>query len=305
MTDGSRVEKKTFETDCKQGAVRTVRFNVDGNYALTCGADKTIKLWNPHKGTLIKTYTGHGYEVLDAQSSCDSGQICSCGGDKYVNYWDVASGKMLRKYRGHAATVNCVSFNEESTIILSGSQDGTVRIWDCKSRQNDPIQIMDEAKDSVTSVKVSDHEILVASADGYIRRYDLRVGEMYSDCIGQAVTCSSFTRDGQCTLSSTLDSTVRLLDKHTGELLNEYKGHTNKEYKVSSCLNHNDTQVISGSEDGKVYIWDLLEASVVGTLDHGGKVVHSVSFHPTECCLLTACENKMTVWKDCHGQTVV
>lgn len=37
----------------------------NGNYCLSCGQDKSIKLWNPHKGVLIKTYTGHGYEVLD------------------------------------------------------------------------------------------------------------------------------------------------------------------------------------------------------------------------------------------------
>ena len=39
---------------------------VDGNYCLTCGSDKTLKLWNPHKGTVLRSYQGHGYEVLDA-----------------------------------------------------------------------------------------------------------------------------------------------------------------------------------------------------------------------------------------------
>uniref|UniRef100_A0A669QQ82 Uncharacterized protein n=1 Tax=Phasianus colchicus TaxID=9054 RepID=A0A669QQ82_PHACC len=39
---------------------------VDGNYCLTCGSDKTLKLWNPHKGTALRSYQGHGYEVLDA-----------------------------------------------------------------------------------------------------------------------------------------------------------------------------------------------------------------------------------------------
>ena len=43
-----------------------VRHAVDGNYCLTCGSDKTLKLWNPHKGTALRSYQGHGYEVLDA-----------------------------------------------------------------------------------------------------------------------------------------------------------------------------------------------------------------------------------------------
>ena len=41
-----------------------------------------------------------------------------------------------------------------------GSYDSTVRIWDCKSRTYDPIQVMEEAKDSITSLFVSNHEIL-------------------------------------------------------------------------------------------------------------------------------------------------
>lgn len=32
----------------------------------------SLKLWNPYKGTVLKTYTGHGHEVLDTQSSGDS-----------------------------------------------------------------------------------------------------------------------------------------------------------------------------------------------------------------------------------------
>ena len=39
-------------------------------------------------------------------------------------------------------------------------------------------------------------------------------------CTGP-ITCVCFSQDGQCTLTSSLDSTVRLLDKTTGEMLGE------------------------------------------------------------------------------------
>ncbi|XP_019466790.1 WD repeat domain-containing protein 83-like, partial [Meleagris gallopavo] len=56
--------------------------------------------------------------------------------------------------------VNCVQFNEEATIIVSGSIDSTVRCWDCRSRRPDPVQVLDEAKDGISSLKLSAHEIL-------------------------------------------------------------------------------------------------------------------------------------------------
>nr|XP_042913128.1 WD repeat domain-containing protein 83-like [Parasteatoda tepidariorum] len=87
---------------CKQGAVRTIRFNFDGNYCITGGSDESIKLWNPFKSSLLKTYMGHGYEVLDVQSSADSSHIASGGMDKSIFYWDVSTAQIVRKFRGHA-----------------------------------------------------------------------------------------------------------------------------------------------------------------------------------------------------------
>ncbi|XP_077379591.1 WD repeat domain-containing protein 83 [Festucalex cinctus] len=284
--------------DCHQGAVRAVRFNVDGQYLLSCGGDKSLKLWSGGRGTLLKTYSGHGYEVLDADGSFDNSNICSCSSDKTVILWDVATGQVARKLRGHAAKVNCVQFNEEATVILSGSLDGTVRCWDTRSRKNAPIQVMDEARDSVSSLKVSKHELLTGSVDGRVRRYDLRMGELHVDFLNSPITCVCFSQDGQCTLSSSLDSTVRLLDKSTGEMLGEYTGHKMKGYKLECCLSCKDTHVLSCSEDGHVYFWDLVEGCLSLKLPVGKAVVQSLSFHPTQPRLLTASEGRVQVWAD-------
>lgn len=48
-----------------EGAVLAARFNADGNYCLSCGKDRTIRLWNPHRGIHVKTYKSHGREVRD------------------------------------------------------------------------------------------------------------------------------------------------------------------------------------------------------------------------------------------------
>lgn len=43
------------------------------------------------------------------------------------------------------------------------------------------------------------------SVDGYVRNYDLRKGQLKEDCMGEPITCVSFTEDEQCVLASCLD----------------------------------------------------------------------------------------------------
>ena len=34
--------------------------------------DRSVRLWNPHRGIAIKAYTGHGYDVRDAAVVADN-----------------------------------------------------------------------------------------------------------------------------------------------------------------------------------------------------------------------------------------
>lgn len=105
----------------------------------------------------------------------------------------------------------------------------------------------------------------------------------------EPITSIHQTRDGNAVLASTLDSTIRLMDKSNGKLLQSYKTHINKDYRIRSTLAFADSVVIAGSEDGRIYAWDLLTGDVIaklgddddgGARPHGGKVASAVACHP-------------------------
>jgi WD40 repeat protein len=51
----------------------------DGAYCLSGGHDKLVKLWNPHRGALIKTYAGHGREIAALAVYVDRVRaVCLC-----------------------------------------------------------------------------------------------------------------------------------------------------------------------------------------------------------------------------------
>mgnify|MGYP001588586432 FL=1 len=52
---------------------------------------------------------------------------------------------------------------------------------ECRSQQRMPIQVLEEAKDSVTSLVVQGHLVITGSVDGFVRTYDIRQGELRTD----------------------------------------------------------------------------------------------------------------------------
>ncbi|KAI6232697.1 VID27 domain-containing protein [Aphelenchoides fujianensis] len=285
---GSRFPTKLLHSfECNQAAVRAVRFNVDGNYCITCGGDKTVALRTEAAAA----------RFLDACGSCDNAMILAGGRDCQPTIFDVESGKMLKRWREHGGVINAVAFNEDSRVALSASQDATIRCFDVRTRSG-AFQVIDEATDNVLCMDVSGHEIVSGSADGHVRLYDIREGRLFVDFVGESVTSVHLTDDGQCCLVSSMDGFVRLFDKTNGALLNDFNDHANQEYRIESTMLKSGDQLASGSEDGHLYVYDVISGKVLSKLDHNPtKFVHSLAAHPTRNdLLLSTAGRKVFVW---------
>lgn len=261
-------------TDHK-GPVHAVTFSAGtGQYILTGCQDRQVRLFNPNTRRLIQTYSAHGYEVLDLAVSEDNARFVSGGGDKTVFLWDVATAVTTRRFAGHAGRVNAVAFGGEGDgVVISGSFDGTVKVWDTKSRSDRPIMTFSEAKDAVSSIAVHGHEVFAGSIDGRVRVYDLAMGHVDTDVVapGKGATSVMPTRAGDGYLVSSLDSTLRLMDRPTGKCLQHFKdkeSFKNETYRMRSALAVGDAYAFSGSEDGRVIVWDVLTGDVVHRLWH-------------------------------------
>ncbi len=167
---------------------------------------------------------------------------------------------------------------------------GTIRIMDGRSFNTNPIQILDEATDSISCVKILEKgneiaELCSVSVDGSIRTYDIRKGFMHVDTFDQeetSIVSIGFTSDWLCSTASSLNGAIYVMERETGELINTcYGGHVAGRYSLDCSVTADDQHIVSGSEDGSAVIYDFASGKVVQTLKGHQRPTCSVATHPS------------------------
>lgn len=79
--------------------------------------------------------------------------------------------------------------------------------------------------------------------------------------------------------------------------LKQYTGHVNKVYCITPTFSvTNGKYIVSGSEDGCVYLWDLQGKNMIQKLEGHTDTVISVSCHPAQNIIASAAlDNDQTV----------
>ena len=108
--------------------VLTVNFTPDGKGLVSSSRDKTIKLWNPQTGQLIRTLEGNSADVFAVAFKPDGLMLASGGFDKSLRLWNPQSGKLIRTLEGHSGPVVALAFSPDGRFILSGSEDASAKI---------------------------------------------------------------------------------------------------------------------------------------------------------------------------------
>lgn len=75
-----------------------------------------------------------------------------------------------------------------------------------------------------------------------------------------------------------------------------YRGHRMGSYRTESCFSTDGAFALSGSEDGKVYSWDVVSGQMDSFHAHG-KPIRALASHPELPLLVTGCvDGSAKVW---------
>ncbi|KRX03874.1 WD40-repeat-containing domain [Pseudocohnilembus persalinus] len=289
------VQKYNLEGQGHQGPVNVIKYDLSGEYCLSGGSDRTIILWKPSTNKQIKQYQKvHNYEVTDLQIFKDNSRFISCSADKNIFIWDTKTGNIIRKIQGHSYKVNSICMNSDESVIVSGSFDTCVKIWDLKSRSNFPIQSIKVSKDSISKVIVEDHNILISSIDGNVYNLDIRMGLLSQDNFNSGIQNLAMSHDKQTYIASSLKSTIYLVDRNDGDIMQQYSGHKTSQYHTAIQYYWGDQ---SGSEDGYLFLYDFTKGTILSKIKNNNKSISTIAMCPDKKTFLTgSLDSKITYW---------
>ncbi|KAJ7150705.1 WD40-repeat-containing domain protein [Mycena filopes] len=271
-------------------ATQSVAFSPDGLSAISSSSGKTdVRLWEVTTGRqlgrlsldtladpdIVKDAVGFSPKgfprtflppIVDGSASAnrlvvspDRSLVVSIS-DSIMHVWNLSSKKCLRQLIGHHKNINAVAFSLDGTRVISGSDDATLRVWNPLTGQQ--VYTLRGHDGAVLAVESSTDGLLGISggADGTARIWDLSTGTQiqlhrtFSGLQEAGVRSVSFSEDGFRAIAAS-ERDIIIWNIQDAAPLHLLKGHS--EVVTSARLSPENSRVISGSEDGRVFIWTL------------------------------------------------
>ncbi|OJA16037.1 hypothetical protein AZE42_04291 [Rhizopogon vesiculosus] len=215
--------------------VNGVAFFNDSRRVVTSSADRTVRIWDVQKGSLVgKPFEGHQGGVWAVAVSPDDRRIVGGGEDKIIIIWDIQSKQIG---------------------LASGSRDFTVVVWDAE--KGTVLAILEGYCNWVYIVAFSPDELKLASEslDYTIRVWRTDTVELLFEINARDwVPSVVWSPDGQQLISASYDRIINFWGTTTGHQIDQpCTGHTDWIYSL--VISFNDSFIATASCGGTARLW--------------------------------------------------
>ncbi|KAK4204911.1 WD40-repeat-containing domain protein [Triangularia verruculosa] len=224
------------------GHTASVRaLQVEDNFLATGSMDATIRLWDLSKAHYDPQGSSFGKEEDDDEDALAFENPSDLPVDPPANSM---ADCPLFTLQAHLDEITALHFR--GNVLVSGSADKTLRQWDLEkgrcvqtldvmwaaaqatalSHDNDAWKQTNKAPDTsadfVGALQVFESALACGTADGMVRLWDLRSGQVHRSLVGHTgpVTCLQF--DDVHLVTGSLDRSIRIWDLRTGSIYDAY-----------------------------------------------------------------------------------
>lgn len=207
--------------------------------AVSGSGDGSIFVWNLSNRSSPIVIRDHENDIYSVDINKSSTKLISGGFDKSFSMYDIETGKKIFQETKHIAPITCVKFDSSGQLAITGGNDRSIKIWDMRNAL-----VVRELPTVLSEVSAVDSD-------------------------------TTFTR----IIGSTNNSTIRLWDVRMSEAVSMFRGHQNtSKYFIRACFGPNDRTILTGSEDGFVYVYGCSSGSVVEKLCTGQNTAYGMVY---------------------------
>jgi WD40 repeat protein len=275
----------------------------------------------------------HAYSVTCLAWSLDD-TILLTSAEHFIKLWNTKTGVCIRTLDDHTETVTAISWLPDGSGFVSGGLDRKIIIWDADGKVRDAWGATAIRLTELALTPNFKHLVAVGMewlsstppvAEGTQSR-GVQAGEPSSTPPGGnaaparmivfdfatkqtessthlegELTSMQITQDSQYALINHSPNEIYLWDIHTGRIARKYSGQSQGRHVIRSCFGGIDGNfVVSGSEDGNVYIWHRDTGVLLEVLTgHGEGSVNAVAWNPTNERMFASCsdDHSIRIWE--------
>lgn len=283
-------------------AITQIKYNREGDLLFSCSKDPQPNVWHSVNGERLGTLNGHTGAVWCIDVNWDTTNVISGSADNSIVLWDCEKGSAISTVKTNTAVRTC-NFSYSGRMILF-STDNTMRQM-CEMHivdtdhmatgQSEPILRIPVQENKVTSSLWGplDQYIITAHDNGEIMQWDLRMGKKIISIKehNKHISDLQYSKDQTMLISASKDSTAKLFDSSTLDLLKVFK--TDRPVNSAAISPVLDHVVLGGGQEardvtttstkaGKFearFFHLIFEEEFARVKGHFGPI-NSVAFHP-------------------------
>jgi WD40 repeat protein len=215
--------------------VHALAFNPAGNLLASSGY-REVKLWRRVSEVApLAPPLAPGHEIRLAVASPDGRWLAGGGPAGVITVWHASDRSVAGHFTNATPDVSAIAFSTAGTRLASASGSKHVQVWDVESGAR--IAALDTPADVRALAWLGDETRMATGESDHM----IRLWEMAGDAAGGIAP------------------------------LKEFQGHEGP-VTVLARVDPEGRQLLSGSEDGSVKLWDIAEGKAIRTLDQGGPV---------------------------------
>ncbi|KAI1262428.1 WD40-repeat-containing domain protein [Xylariaceae sp. FL1019] len=213
---------------------------------------------------------------------------------------DLRTGKHLAKIEGDGESISTLTLTPSGSHLIICSRSLSMRIYSlqttsgAESIEPQLVRTLRPHSGPVVVLAVDHTSTLLATGgtDGSIKVWDIRGGYVTHTFRGPSVLVSALLF---FELAADSEKQVASKDSNKKKRRNFKPTQDEDEDEAPATVRF---RLASGSQDGKVRVWDLHKRSVVANLDSHVSDVQGIDFSPAQNTLVTASRDKTIRWWD-------